>query len=253
MGTNQEVLFARTLEAVKKQAKEQQNCISEQQVREAFAPLDLSEEQFALVFDYLKKHKIGIDEPVDLDEYLSEEEIDYLEEYKKELSMIEEVSEGKKEAIILSAMAGEKDAQDALISLFLPQVVEVSKLYSGQGVFIEDLIGEGNVALVSGMELLGALEDPTEAEGMLGRRMMDAMEAFIAAHALSGDIGKQAAERVNRVKDAAKELSDVLLRKVTVMELARESEIPEEEIREALRLSAGKIEEIEDMEGSGKS
>ena len=156
MGTNQEVLFARTLEAVKKQAKEQQNCISEQQVREAFAPLDLSEEQCALVVDYLKKHKIGIDEPVDLDEYLSEEEIDYLEEYKKELSMIEEVSEGKKEAIILSAMAGEKDAQDALISLFLPQVVEVSKVYSGQGVFIEDLIGEGNVALVSGMELLRA-------------------------------------------------------------------------------------------------
>ena len=58
---------------------------------------------------------------------------------------------------------------------------------------------------------------------------------------------------MNRVKDAAKELSDVLLRKVTVMELARESEIPEEEIREALRLSAGKIEEIEDMDGSGKS
>ena len=36
MEANQEVLFARTLEEVKKQAKEQQNCISEQQVRDAF-------------------------------------------------------------------------------------------------------------------------------------------------------------------------------------------------------------------------
>ena len=179
MGASQEVLFARTLEAVKKQAKEQQNCISEQQVREAFAPLQLSEEQFELVFDYFKKHKIGIDEPVDLDEYLSEEEINYLEEYKKELSMIEEVSEGKKEAIILSAMAGERDAQDELIRLYLPQVVEISKLYSGQGIFLEDLIGEGNVALSMGVSMLGCLEHAKEAEGMLMKMIMDAMENCI--------------------------------------------------------------------------
>ena len=60
MGDNQEILFAKTLEEVKKQAKKQQNCIAEAQVREAFWSLSLSEEQLALVFDYLKKHKIGI-------------------------------------------------------------------------------------------------------------------------------------------------------------------------------------------------
>lgn len=70
MGDNQEILFAKTLEEVKKQAKKQQNCIAEAQVREAFGSLSLSEEQLALVFDYLKKHKIGIGEPVDADEYL---------------------------------------------------------------------------------------------------------------------------------------------------------------------------------------
>ena len=51
MGDNQEILFAKTLEEVKKQAKKQQNCIAEAQVREAFGSLSLSEEQLALVFD----------------------------------------------------------------------------------------------------------------------------------------------------------------------------------------------------------
>lgn len=245
METNQEVLFARTLELVKKQAKEQQNCISEQQVRDAFEQLHLSEEQFGLVFDYLKKHKIGIDEPVDLDEYLSDEEMDYLEEYKKELAMLEEVSEGEKEATILSAMAGERDAQKKLISLYLPQVVEVSKLYSGQGVFLEDLIGEGNVALSMGVAMLGCLEHAKEAEGMLIKMIMDAMENCINENMQEADKDQKVVDRVNMVADKARELAAELHRKVTVEELAGESGMSEKTIREAMRMSGFAIEDLE--------
>ena len=78
---NKEVLFAKTLEEVRKTAKEQGNCISEEQVKEAFAELDLSGEQLQMVFDYLLKHKIGIGQPMDPDEFLTEEEKDYLQEY----------------------------------------------------------------------------------------------------------------------------------------------------------------------------
>lgn len=245
METNQEVLFARILELVKKQAKEQQNCISEQQVRDAFGQLHLSEEQFGLVFDYLKKHKIGIDEPVNLDEYLSDEEMDYLEEYKKELAMLEEVSEGEKEATILSAMAGERDAQKKLISLYLPQVVEVSKLYSGQGVFLEDLIGEGNVALSMGVTMLGCLEHAKEAEGMLMKMIMDAMENCINENMQEADKDQKVVDRVNKVADKARELAAELHRKVTVEELAGESGMSEKTIREAMRMSGFAIEDLE--------
>ena len=245
MEANQEVLFARTLEEVKKQAKEQQNCISEQQVRDAFEQLHLSEEQFSLVFDYLKKHKIGIDEPVDLDEYLSDEEMNYLEEYKKELAMLEEVSEGEKEATILSAMAGERDAQKKLISLYLPQVVEVSKLYSGQGVFLEDLIGEGNVALSMGVAMLGCLEHAKEAEGMLMKMIMDAMENCINENMQEADKDQKVVDRVNKVADKARELAAELHRKVTVEELAGESGMSEKTIREAMRMSGFAIEDLE--------
>lgn len=245
MENKQELLFAKTLEKVRKLAKEQGNCIEKEQVEKAFEELSLSEEQFALVFDYLGKHKIGIGEPVDMDEYLSEEEIDYLEEYKKELTLLEKVTDGEKEAIILSAMAGEKDAQKRLISVYLPQVVELSKLYAGQGVFLEDLIGEGNVALTIGVTMLGCLEHANEAEGLLMKMVMDAMEEYISESMADEEKSRKALNKVSKVAKKAKELADDLKRKVTVEELAKETGMSEKSILEAMRFCGYSIEEIE--------
>lgn len=245
MGVNQEVLFAKTLEQVRKTAKEQGNCISVEQVEEAFQELALSGEQLELVYDYLKKHKVGIGEPVDLDEYLSDEEMDYLEEYKKELDLLESISEGEKEAITFSAMAGEKDAQQKLIAVYLPQVLEISKLYAGQGAYLEDLIGEGNVALTMGVTMLGCVEHATEAEGMLIKMIMDAMEEFIAETAADNERSRKALQKVNKVAKKAKELSEDLKRKVTVAELSKETGMSEKSILEALRFCGYSIEEIE--------
>ena len=234
-----------TLEQVRKTAKEQGNCISVEQVEEAFQELALSGEQLELVYDYLKKHKVGIGEPVDLDEYLSDEEMDYLEEYKKELDLLESISEGEKEAITLSAMAGEKDAQQKLIAVYLPQVLEISKLYAGQGAYLEDLIGEGNVALTMGVTMLGCVEHATEAEGMLIKMIMDAMEEFIAETAADNERSRKALQKVNKVAKKAKELSEDLKRKVTVAELSKETGMSEKSILEALRFCGYSIEEIE--------
>lgn len=241
---NQEILFAKTLEAVRKQAKMQGNCILRSEVEEAFADLALSEKQLELVFDYLKKHKIGIDQPVNLDDYLSEEETNYLEEYEKELKALEKVSEGEKEAIILSAMAGEEAAQQRLISIFLPQVVEISKLYAGQGVFLEDLIGEGNIALTLGVTMLGCLEKAAEAEGMLGKMIMDAMEEYIRQTLQETETDKKVLEKVNRVAEQARELAEELHRKVTVEELAEETGLSKKAIQEAMRMSGYAIEDL---------
>ena len=245
MEASQEVLFAKTLEQIRKQAKEQGNCIEREQVEQAFVSLSLSKEQLDLVFDYLEKHKIGIGEPVDPDEYLSEEEINYLEEYQKELALLEAVSEGEKEAITLSAMAGEAQAQKKLIHIYLPQVVEIAKLYSGQGVFLEDLIGEGNVALTIGVTMLGCLEHAKEAEGMLGKMIMDAMEDYINENMAEEDKDKKVLSKVKKVARKAKELSEELRRKVTVEELSAETGMSENAIREAMQLSGYTIEEIE--------
>lgn len=242
---NREVLFAQTLEQVRKTAKEQGNCISKEQVEEAFAALNLDKEKLNMVLDYLKQHKIGIGEPVNPDDYLSEEEVDYLEGYLKQLKELPEMAAGEQEAITLSAMAGDMDAQNRLTQIFLPRVVEIAKLYTGQGVLLEDLIGEGNVALTMGVTMLGALENAAEAQGMLGKMIMDAMEEFIAENADEIEKDRRLADKVNKVADKANELAQDLKRKVTVEELMNETGMSRKAIIDAMRISADKIEAIQ--------
>ncbi len=242
---NQEILFGKTLEQVKKTAKEQGNCISREQVEEAFAPLALGGEQMELVYGYLRQHKIGIGEPADPDEYLAAEEKDYLNTYLEELRALPEASQGEREAVTLSAMAGDVQAQSRLTELYLPEVAEIARLYAGQGVYLEDLIGEGNVALTVGVTMLGALEQAAEAQGMLGKMIMDAMEDYIAQNAEESRKDKKIAEKVNKVADAARELSGELHRKVTVEEVMEESGLSRKAIEDAMRMSGGRIEDLE--------
>ena len=243
---NQEVLFAQTLEQVRQHAADQGGWISEEDVQEAFAPLALSGEQLQMVYDYLVKQRIGIGAPVNPDDYLTEEEKNYLQNYLDELAALPGASPGEKEAVTLSAMAGDPDAQSRLAIIYLPDVVEVARLYSGQGVPLEDLIGEGNLALSMGVSMLGALEHASEAQGMLGRMMMDAMEEMIQEQHSTENADQRMAERINRVLEAARALSEELHRKVTVEELAQETKLSEKSIRDAIRLSGHQIEYLEE-------
>ena len=243
---NQEIVFAQTLERVKSQAADQGGWIAEEDVQEAFAPMGLSGDQLQMVYDYLIKHKIGINAPVDPDEYLTEEEKNYLQNYLDELEALPKRTDGEKEAITLSAMAGDPDAQSQLVEIYLPDVAEVARLYSGQGVLLEDLIGEGNLALTMGVTMLGALEHASEAQGMLGKLMMDAMETLVQEQQTTDTADQKMTARINKVLDAAKELSEELHRKVTVEELTRETKLSEKAIRDAIRLSGHQIEYLEE-------
>ncbi|MCH5274908.1 MAG: hypothetical protein J1E65_03640 [Lachnospiraceae bacterium] len=240
-----ELLFADKLQELRGTAKAQGNLVTEAQVEEAFLEFGLKKEQLELVYDYLKKHKIGIGTPVDTEEYLTGEEKNYLQLYLNELKELPACSEGEKEAVILSAMAGEMSAQEKLLTLYLPQVVDIAKLYAGQGVYLEDLIGEGNVAAAMGVKLLGALENTSEAEGALTKMVMDAMEEYIALNAEEGKKNRQILDKVNKVAKEAQKLAGEYGRKVTAEELAKESTLSLKAIQEAMRISGNKIEDLE--------
>lgn len=242
---NKELEFAKTLETVRKLAKAQGNILSREQVEEVFAEIEITGAQLEPVFEYLKTKNIGIGEPVNIEEVLTQEDKDYLNEYVESLKELPKFSDGEKRAYAMAAMAGDSVGKLNIINLFLPQVVDIAKLYSGQGVLLEDLIGEGNVALATGVEMLGCLEEPEEVDGMLGKMIMDAMEEYIAGNTEAKKADMQVADKVNLIADQAKELAESLQRKITVEELAQETGIDEEEIREAIKFSGNKIEYFE--------
>ena len=75
---------------------------------------------------------------------------------------------------------------------------------------MEDLVGEGNVALASGIEMLGAMREsgavggPEQVQGALVRLGMDAMERHIEECAANHRADKRAADKGNQVVDKAR-------------------------------------------------
>ena len=242
---NKEKEFAEILKYVTRTARENRNMITKEQVEMAFSELSLDESQLEMVYDYLRKHNIGVDEEAEISDNLTEEETNYLNDYMESLKGLNKLSEGEKEAVAMAAIAGDKEAQSRLIESYLPLVVDVARLYSEQGVYLEDLIGEGNVALTKGVTMLDAVGEPAEVEGFLYKLMLDAMERIIQEN-LAEDTGMQKVlTLVQEVADKAKELSEDLRRKVTVEELMEETGWDEEKIRSAIKFSGDNIEDLD--------
>ena len=242
---NQEQLFAKTLEEVKSLANSQDRVVSKEQVEEAFGKIGMKPEELAPIYDYLKQKKIGIGEPVDPDEYLTKEDVDFLSEYLHEINLMPVLSQGEREAHFISAMAGDRMGKTKTIEILLPDIIDIAKLYTGQGVLLEDLIGEGNVALAAGVEMLGCLEKAEEVSGMLVKMAMDAMEELIRETENENKVDRKIVDKVNEVSNEARKLAETLNRKITVEELMEETSFTEKKIREAIRMSGNRIEYFE--------
>lgn len=241
--------FREQLAALVALAKEQKMCISETQLNDYFPDVAQQEEQRNLLLDYLKSQKITVGEKADLDEFLSMEDKDYLQEYMETIKQIEVMEQEKLEEVMKSAIMEDNDAQQVLLSQFLSQAVELAKLYAGQGVLLEDLIGEANLALTLAVADLGCLEPEgdvwEEVSGFLGKEMMDQLEKLINEEAEEKNTDQIIADKVNRVADVARELSEEMRRKVSLEEICSNSELTAEEVEEAIKLSGQKIDTIE--------
>ena len=238
-------LFVSALTELKETAVAQGNVISKEQLEEILGDMNLNDEQMDLVYQYLKDAKIGVDEPVDAEEYVVGEDRKYLDMYLEELAELPPCSQSKKEALLLSAMAGETSVRDELIQAFLPQVADIAKIYAGQGVLLEDLIGEGNVALAVVMDMLGSQENAGEAEEMVVQMVMKAMESLVYEVQENRDSTSEIAEKANMVLEKANALAEELLRKVTRDEVCQETGLSREELDEILRITGWKIEVID--------
>lgn len=242
----QEQEFLALLQKALRQAKENGGRISRDDIRELFSSFSLDEDQMGQIEAYLKAHKIAVGSAAgNGDDTLAKEEREFLEYYMESLKEIPKLSDQVMDAVRISAMAGERSAQRELTEQMLDKVVDIARLYSGQGISIEELIGTGNEALVTGVKLLGHLDSPREVDGELARRVMDSMEDLITVTMENNTRDREMEDLVNLVADKAKELSQILGRKVTPQELADEGDVTLDQIREALRLTGDGIESLD--------
>lgn len=243
-GIKKEQEFMKLLQETLGQARRSGGRITREEISRIFGDFSLDESQLEQIEAYLKAHRITVGTDSG-DGALPEEERDFLLSYTEMLKDIPKLPDQVLDALKISAMAGEASAQRELTEQMLGSVVDIARLYAGQGASMEDLIGTGNEALAAGVTLLGHLEGPEEVEGELGRRIMDSMEDLISATLDWKAFDREMEDTVNLVADKAGELAQALGRKVTARELAEEGEVTAEQIADAIRLTGGKIGDLE--------
>ncbi len=235
--------FLNKLQELKEGAYLQGGMVTSKQIDESFS--DLTAEQKQFIVEYLEKNHIGIDEAIDPKSYMSEVEINLLDMYTESLEAIESVSDSVKRVLMMDAIAGNKDAKEKLMQQYLQSVIDTARLYTGQGVDFMDLIGEGNVALAVAMEQLDCVEGPDDVEPLIMQMVMNSMEELCKEEGSSDDTMKKALELVEKVQTKAKDMTEELLRKVTIEELSEDSGITKKKIKEALSISESLYDYIE--------
>lgn len=174
------------------------------------------------------------------------------ETYIGEVSGLERLSSGEREAAFLNSMAGDTDAQKLLAKDFLPDVVDLAKLYAGQGVDEDELVSQGNEALVEGVRLLSTFQEWQEAESALVRMIMNSMEDLISEEGEFRENASKIADRVNLVSDCAESIYRETGLDAGVSEVAEKLGVDVDHVTEAFRLSGFRIAHLKKPEESGE-
>lgn len=236
--------FVEQIDKLLKFGRSNGNVVSEDDVKKYFDQIKLSDEQIQLIYNFLYDAKIGVGEPIDSDENLEDEDRDFLEMYLSELSELDKYTQKKKFEIIEKYLGGDESYKGKLIESYLNDVVETAKLYAGAGVTLEDLIGEGNVALACIVEALDPGQNPKETDAFITESIMSAMEEMMYEDNNEKQKGDSWAEDANEVLDKAKELAETLGRNVKVAELCQFGDFDEDFVKQVLEITGG-IEIIE--------
>lgn len=248
--------FRKTIIQIRALAKSQHESVSKEQVHSRFLPLNVSGDQFVLIYKYLTDEKIKLfeTEAERLEAESSDkrskgirtdaQDSEYLKMYIEELNNMDMPPEDERNSLIGEVLDSKERALEVLPVLYLRNVVDIARLYTGQGVAVEDLIGEGNVGVLTAAGMLDLCETVNEVDEFIIKTIMDSMESLIMERFNDSDFDSKVAKRVNDLNDKAKEMAEDLERLVTVEELVNELKTDEEYIRETIRLSGNSIEYI---------
>lgn len=237
--------FLEKLNRLLKLAQGQGSQITIEEVKAYFSEDALTEEQVELVFEYLMAQKVAVKGYVKLtseeDEVnFTEEEQRYLKEYELELKSIRAAKEGETEELFSKVIQGDENAKSRLIELYMGQVTEMAKQVYQPEVFLGDLIQEGNLGIVLGVEMI---TDPATAEETILLQMKQSMQLLLEEQSELSNRDKKMVEKVQALDESIQALTEELGRKVTIDELAVYMGLEVEEIEDILKLTGEETEE----------
>ncbi|MBC7107053.1 MAG: sigma-70 family RNA polymerase sigma factor, partial [Firmicutes bacterium] len=165
---------------------------------------------------------VGIDDPVRM--------------YLKEIGRIPLLTPEEEIELAKRMEQGDEEAKRRLAEANLRLVVSIAKRYVGRGMLFLDLIQEGNLGLIKAVEKFDwrkGYKFSTNATWWIRQ----AITRAIADQARTIRIPVHMVETINKLIRVSRQLLQELGREPTPEEIAREMEIPEEKVREILKIA----------------
>lgn len=250
---DEQTRFKTALAALSACAEQQNRRLCQRQVQEFLQDMELTEEQLQLVYGYLASKRIQV-EGVELktaeEEPYTAEEQEFLKQYRKELKAVRRQKAEELPVLLERASDGDREARALLTEHYMDQVLAIAGEYAHGGMLLQDLVQEGNLGLMIGLDTLGLKEEGMAPEDYLENEIHRAIRSALDEQEGEKDTGEQISEKLNRLADSITELTEELERQVTPEELSVYLDMPLEELEDLLRIAGENIETADGQEQS---
>lgn len=158
---------------------------------------------------------------------------EYNQMYLEELKGLVPCSEEEEKELVARLQANDQEARSRLVEGLLGFAWEMAKEYEREGILLEDLVQEANMALMQFVSEYEQGEFHKELEEELRR----VLKNYVQQEIDESEIEEEIAARVNVLQEVSRVLAEDLGREATLEELADKMKMEEEEVREIMRIT----------------
>lgn len=259
---DKKLLFNEALTSLVDFAAANANHVTMDDVKLYFKDLIDDDSQYQFIYDYLALNKVEIEgftppannpladdapETASVSNHVeSEEELSFIKMYMEEMEALPNLSKDEEADLIDKLLAGDTSVSSKIVEANLSLVAKIAESHRGKGVNFGDLIQEGNVGLML------AVSDYTESVGdfhsFISGRIKDAIKNTVNVQINSDRIGQHLADKLNRLDEVTKNLSEKLGRVPELDELAKAMNISKDEASILLKTSLDTLSVNEDTQ-----
>ena len=226
-------------------AEENGGKLSAEEAKELLKDMEFNDEQMSMIYVYLASKGYVVEGavlPEKEQEPYTEEEEEFLEQYRKDMKSMRRQTEEALQELFSAALAGEQEAIRLLTEHYMEKVLAVAEEYAHRGMLIQDLIQEGNIGLLMGLHGAADAEHGELTEDYLEREIRKTIRAAMDEQGGETRVGEEVTGKLNKLADSITELTEDLGREVSPEELSVFLDMPLDEIEDLLRIAGDTIE-----------
>ena len=258
--------FIKALNGLVELAKTKKNVLEYNEINDAFRGFELTEDKMDQILEYLEKSNIdvvnsGIEDSGKEDDLLlgddddiilsEEDEVEIIDDvdvlegvstedpvrmYLKEIGTVPLLSADEELRLAKRKAEGDESAKERLIEANLRLVVSIAKRYTGRGMSFLDLVQEGNLGLIKGVEKFDYTKGyklSTYATWWIRQSVTRAL----ADQARTIRVPVHMVETINKMSKMQRKLTLELGYEPSVTELAEALEMSEDKVMEIMQIA----------------